>query len=421
MISLAYAALCIFVFSIPWEDVVRISGVSIATKLTGALALGLAVLAAAVSGRVRRWHTFHRAALLFVIWAGAAQLFFHFGEPLPGKFLTFVQLFLVLWMIWELAVSRRRQLGLMTAYVLGAYVAALDTFILYQKEGGSLRRFAAGGGDPNELAMLLALALPMAWYLGMTHRRTLIRWVCRGYLPLGLVAIGLTSSRGGMLVSMTGLLIVPLTMTKLTPGRLIAAVAILALSGAAAVTYIPETSLERLATTGAEVEDARFGGRLKLWVAGVEAFMQKPVLGHGTSSFILVVKPRLGSLAQVAHNSYLSLLVEQGIVGFLLYMSMLIAVFLSLLRLPALERRFTLVLLAALALAMFPLTWEHSKAAWCVLALILGLSQASAGWTRGAAREPAPLRAVPPRGPLVAPRPLEPSAYSRIPGRGGRA
>jgi hypothetical protein len=46
MISLAYAALWLFVFAIPSEGLIRISGVSVATRLTGMVALGLALLAA---------------------------------------------------------------------------------------------------------------------------------------------------------------------------------------------------------------------------------------------------------------------------------------------------------------------------------------------------------------------------------------
>ncbi len=91
-----------------------------------------------------------------------------------------------------------RVLGLFMAYVLGGYIAAFGTFMVYRRDAGVLRRFAAGGVDPNDLAMTLALALPMAWYLGMTYRQPLLRWVCRGYLPVAVVAIGLTGSRGGM-------------------------------------------------------------------------------------------------------------------------------------------------------------------------------------------------------------------------------
>jgi hypothetical protein len=68
-------------------------------------------------------------------------------------------------------------------------------------------------------------------------------------------------------------------------------------------------------------------------------------------------------------------LVEEGLIGFLLYATMFIAVFLSLLRLPPLERRFTLVLLATIGAAMLPLSWDDRKTVWFVLAALVGLAQ----------------------------------------------
>jgi O-antigen ligase len=402
MISLAYAALWFFIFSLPWENVLVIPGVGIISKLMGMVALSLALLAAVMSGRVRRWHVLHVAAVVFVIWTGVGVMVNH-TQGVPKKFYTFIELFLVLWMIWELARSERRVLGLLTAYVFGAYVGALDTLLEFRQQAKILSRFSATDFDGNDLAMTLALALPMAWYLGMKHRRPLLRWACRAYLPLGLVAIGLTASRGGMLASMVALLIVPLSMTRLTPGRLVTAIAVLGISGALAVAYVPEKIVERLSTTGEQVQELKFGGRFKLWVGGVNAFVQRPVIGYGTASYKQAITPWLGSLSQVAHNSYLSVLVEEGSVGFVLYWMMFLAVFLAVLNLPPPDRRFALILFATLALAMFPLTWEDRKPVWFILAALLGLSQASVEEARGAVPAPQPRRAAPlARQPLTA-------------------
>ena len=394
MITVAYCALWVFVFSIPWDNVLVIPGIGVITKLTGLLATGGTMLAVVFSGRFRRLHATHIAALLFVIWTGIGVMFMH-TQGVPKKFYTFLQLVLVLWMIWELARSERRQLGLFTAYVLGAYVAALDTLLVFRRQAAIARRFAATDFDANDLAMLLALALPMAWYLGMVHRRPLMRWICRAYLPVGLIAIGLTASRGGMVAAMIGLLIVPLSMTKLTPGRLVTAIAMLGISGALATVYIPQKVVQRLATTGDQVQELKFGGRFKLWVGGVNAFVQNPILGSGAASYKQVITPWLGSLAQVAHNSYLSVLVEEGSVGFLLYAIMVLAVFLAILNLPPPERRFALVLFATLLTAMLPLTWEDNKSVWFILGTLLGLAQTRVDEAGRAASLPDPIRVAP--------------------------
>ncbi|MEA2712277.1 MAG: hypothetical protein QOK27_238 [Gemmatimonadales bacterium] len=397
MNKIAYAALWVFVFSMPWENLIVISGVGAISRLFGMVAFSVALITAVVSARIRRLHALHVLSVLFVMWAAVGLMLFQVGTDVPKKFYTYVQLIMVLWIIWELAPTRQRALGLLTAYVFGAYVAALNTIMVYRTEAGLERRFSAEGFDPNDLAMTLVLALPMAWYLGMTYHRPILRWICRGYLPIGLFAIALTGSRGGMVAGLVGLMIVPFTMTRLSPAKLAGAVFVIAISGAVAVAYTPDIIIKRLGSTGTQIESGTMGGRTTIWMAGAKAFVQRPLTGYGSGSFAPAIRPILG-YPRVSHNSYLTVLVEQGLVGFLLYIGMFFAVLFSALRLPLLERRFAVILLATLAIAMLPLAWEDQKAAWFTLAAVLALAQ---GWGAGV------------RGDAPEPIPVEPSPYSR--------
>ena len=404
---IAYGALWIFIFSVPWENVITISGLGAISRLTGAVALGLALLVAIVSGRFRRWQAFHIAALLFVIWAGLSVVIF--GMPqVPKKFWTYIQLFVVVWMMWELAPTRQRQIGLLAAYVLGAYVSAFGTIMVF-RHNASARRFALEGFDANDLASILALAIPMAWYLGTTYKQPLTRWLYRAYLPVGIVAIGLTGSRGGMVDTVIALLVVPFTMTRLTPGRLVGALTVLMLSGALAVTYIPDTVVKRLATTSSDVEEGKLGGRFKIWVAGAHAFSQRPLMGYGTSGFKTAIKPYLPTMPQVAHNSYLSVLVENGIIGFMMFAWMLVSVWRAVLRMGGLDRRFALVLFGTQLVVLLPLTWEATKPLWFVLSSLVGLASARSAQQWIPQRRP---------GPPLRPAPaVSASAYQRSPGQ----
>jgi O-antigen ligase len=165
-------------------------------------------------------------------------------------------------------------------------------------------------------------------------------------------------------------------MQRLTPGRLVVAMVLLIGSAGLAMAYIPETLVKRLSTTSSEVEDANFGHRFKLWVAGIHAFEQRPMTGHGIGGFVRATTPELGPDARVAHNTYLSVLVEEGMPGLILYLSIFLAVYRSLVHLPKLERRFALTLLTTLCIAILPLTWEDRKPVWFVLSALLGLAKA---------------------------------------------
>jgi O-antigen ligase len=389
MTTVAYAALWFFCFAVPWENIIFIPGLGTISRLLGMVAMSFALLAALSSSHVRKLQPFHVAAVLFVLWAGLGTFYVADEGRGINKFGTYFQLLLVLWMIWELGSNFRRQLGLLFAYVCGATVAATNTILVYRSMlGTTSRRFAAEGFDPNDLGMTLALALPMAWYLGMTYKQPLMRWLCRVYIPLGLVAIGLTGSRGALVASIVALLIVPLSMTQLSRAKITAAVFLLAVSGVIAVAFIPTTSWQRFGTTRAEVQGGTLNDRLFIWKAGMRAFSRQPVMGYGTSGFNWTVHSQ-------PHNAYLAVLVENGFVGFVLYMSMFFTVFVKLLHLPSLERRFTLVLLATLGVAMLPLGWEDRKPVWFILGTLAALSQAQLVGMAGAAWQQASRRPTP--------------------------
>ena len=396
MVRLAYLLLWVFIFSVPWEGVIRVGGVSVVSRLTGVIALAITLLAVLLTGRLRRFHALHFAAMAFVLITGVELFLLGGNNKLPSKYLTFVQLFAMMWMMWQLAPSRRALYGLMLAYIVGSYAASIGTLLMFRSEAEVLRRFAVGGVDRNDLAMTLALAVPMAWYLASVYQRPLLRLFCRAYLPVGLLALGLTGSRGGMIVAFVALTIVPLSMTKLTPARVAAAMATLVLTGVLAAVYVPEKVVQRLATTQSDVESLSFGGRFRLWVAGLQAFVHKPLMGYGTGGYIHAIYPMLGDQSLVAHNSYLSVLVEEGIIGFLCYSAMLLTAAVAVMKLPRPERRFAQVQLASLYLAMAPLTWEDRKSVWIILGVLVGLSQAAVSLRRPSAQAAsAPLEPVP--------------------------
>jgi len=295
------------------------------------------------------------------------------------------------------------------AYVLGAYVAGLATiraYLMGEGTSATLRRFAAEGFDANALGTILALAVPMAWYLALTYRRPILQWVCRGYLPVAVFAIGLTASRGALVVVTVALLIVPITLTRLTPAKMVGAMLLLIACGTLAAVYVPQRSLDRFSTISSEVEGGHLGGRGEVWMAGLRAFARRPLLGYGAANFKGAVAPYLG-FRIVAHNAYLSVLVEQGIIGFVPWFLMFVAVFLQVRKLPPLERRFGLVLLAALGVGLLPLSWEDKKPVWFILGVLAAFSEALRSGRTGTTpiQQPHPLRPVPVARRGMTPRP----------------
>jgi O-antigen ligase len=374
MTGIAFAALWLFVFAVPWENVLIIPGVGTIGRLIGIVAFGLVLLHVLGTTRVRKLEAFHVIALIFVLWACAGAFWATDPGRMNLKVQRFIQLLLMIWMLWELATTPRRQRALLLAYVFGAYVAAYKTFGVYYSELGTTNvRFSAPNFDPNDLGMLLALAIPMAWYLGSTMEQPLLRWVARLYIPMGLVAIGLTASRGALLASIVGLSIIPFTLRRISKGLIIALVPLALLSVFLMVSFVPATSWQRFSTTRSEVTEGSLNERRDIWMAGLQTVQRHPLQGTGPGGFDAAVAPILGS-DHAAHNAFLSVLVEEGLIGLFLYLAMVSIVFLRIRTLPHLEQRFQLILLLALLVAMLPLTWEDRKPVWFILGLLVAQS-----------------------------------------------
>src|SRR5207244_8379634 len=67
---------------------------------------------------------FHVLAMLFVLWAGLSAFWSIDPNATRARFVTYLQLAVLVWLIWEIGWSPDRLRALLQAYVLGACVAA---------------------------------------------------------------------------------------------------------------------------------------------------------------------------------------------------------------------------------------------------------------------------------------------------------
>jgi O-antigen ligase len=166
------------------------------------------------------------------------------------------------------------------------------------------------------------------------------------------------------------LLIVPLCFNQIgTLARgIVAAAGISAVVGGIAL--LPETTMKRLSSIGSEAMTGSMAGRREIWEAGWEQFKQHPILGVGTGGFAESINLAT-SQNPVAHNTYLSVATELGVIGFLIFFLALVRIGLDVLRMPKPERWLWFSTLLAWSIGVCTLTWEHTKTTWLIFALIL--------------------------------------------------
>jgi O-antigen ligase len=372
MPALGFIAVWIVVFAIPWENVLMLSGVGTITRLLGMVAVAVAICVILVRGRFRRPTAFHWCALAFLLY-GCASLYWTIDrEESVMRVWKNLQIMALLWLIWEATSTPTRRAGLMQAYVLGAWVTVYQTYEMFRagigRVGGT--RFAASENfNPNDMGFLLVLALPLAWHLSITHRNLLLRWVNRLYIPAGVFTISLTGSRSGLILACLTLCIVPWTLPQLNLRLKVVTVAILAAGVALALIYAPARTIERLSTTRSELTSGDLNDRTEIWRAGMEVLPEYMVVGAGAGTYSLAVRSALGA-DHSAHNTYVSVVVEQGLVGLVLFL-VLLAISLHNARLaPPAERKLLLVLWLTLFVGLTPRAWEEKKVTWLVFGLL---------------------------------------------------
>jgi O-antigen ligase len=229
-------------------------------------------------------------------------------------------------------------------------------------------RYTATGFDENELGVTLALALVMSGYLIALRQKYQIVWLL--HIPISMLAICLTGSRGAFLATGVAVSIVPFSLGTLERRRKwIVGLALLGLFGVV-IAVVPHTTWQRIGTIQSEVAEGTFTNRTRIWSAGLEVYREHPIIGVGSGAFGESVYSRL-DIPYVAHNSYLSVLVELGAIGATLFAGVISAMFYLAAALPPLQRRAWLTNLLTWCVAVSSLTWEHRKPTWFLFGLLI--------------------------------------------------
>jgi O-antigen ligase len=164
-------------------------------------------------------------------------------------------------------------------------------------------------------------------------------------------------------------------LASLTRLRLAARIAIFVLLASIILFLLPYVqtleSFQRLGTTGAELTSGDLNNRTNNWSEGLASFVEHPLLGVGSNMYRSINNLQKTAEGKVSHNSYLSVLVELGLVGFVIFAIILGITFIQAWRQPKWQSWFWLTVLAVWGLGAFTLTWEARKSTWLFLSFII--------------------------------------------------
>jgi O-antigen ligase len=377
----AWLLLCLFVFSIPGEKTLYLGTFGTVSRGLGIAAFAAGALSVAVSRSVRRLNLALLTAALLTVWVCLTWFWSIDQDATVARSLTFIQLLGMFWLIWQLCRGPARQEQLMQAYVWGSLVGAGSAFLRY---AGNIqtyyRRYAAPGFEPNDFGIVMALSIPMAAWLAL-RAADWKRWLFYGAIVVQVAAVLLTASRTALIATFLAFGFLLLTLRGASRRHRVAVAVLTAFLLTSLVRLAPPASRKRLATIPTEVTRGTLNKRTQIWKSGLKAFRNHPVLGVGAGAYPAAVRPWLGDptvpgAKNVAHNTFLSVLVECGIPGFALFALLLGCIVFFAWQMPSAERVLWGTMLLVWTAGVSTLTWEQYKPTWLLFAL------ASTEWAR---------------------------------------
>lgn len=345
--GLAIGVICLSV-------VLTVSRAHMAVPVLSALKLPLILNAIGLLSVMQRFRPLQRAVSRSWIWRSLLTIlcFAVVGIPFsiyPGRSLDFlteayIKAIIIGLLAFAVAITSGGVRSLAKALLAGGVIAAVLALVWARKDGDG-RLSGAFTYDANDLALISCVTVPLCvWYF--FDEKGLRRWLALVATGLLLFVVMKTGSRGGFLGLATvaaffllaGATLQARRTTRLALGILICA--------AVAVPLAPAEYRARLMSIGASEEDYNFtsySGRIEVWKRGLSYVAQRPVFGVGLNNF-RTAEGKLSDVARerardgrgmkwsAAHNSYLQVLVEIGVISGVLFFGLAMAVPLTLLR-----------------------------------------------------------------------------------------
>lgn len=380
-----YFALCVTAFLVPLEGAVLLGSATI-TLYVGTLTTWAFVGSLVFERRpIYRSGSAGRSLFLRIVLSALGLAFW--TEDLAGtkrQFPFLLRLSLLAIMVFQVAAGdETRRRGLCRSLGYGAAVAAGliiynwatgVTFIeatghiqpnIAERGVGAARRYTVGIVDPNYMAMVLGVGICLLW-VGTPSKRRFASCLTL-LMPLGIV---MTGSRTALVaIFVAALYYFTLGAFKghqrarLFGGALIG-LAVVAFSWQ----FVPDETQVRARTVLDAQDDSSANSRRAAWAAGLEAWNNVPILGSGLGTFKVYTSNYYDGDPTAAHSLYVNLLVEGGLVGLIISIYGLVAVWRATGSIRVRPERVALILWATTGVA---LDLDLNKLAFVLLPLCL--------------------------------------------------
>ena len=275
----------------------------------------------------------------FIVWAGYS---IDFISPVPWlgriELIYGLEAFIFFWVLLNNVRTRAHLWAMIVIALVSAVYAALMGFYQFLQNSGAVAESLAvhsvqlssdflgqatgSFADPNSFAVLLLVWLSALLFAGAAPKLPMVlRVFCIYVGTMFIIALAFTQLFWPFVVLAMLFSLVPPTAFRERRKRLlypIVGIIVLAAVAAAMTWSQPKFSDSFGAVLSSEGEAIRFD----LWAESSELFKDAPIMGVGGGAFSTAFSQRgdvsFARLAQTPHNDFLLLLVQYGVVGFVL-------------------------------------------------------------------------------------------------------
>jgi O-antigen ligase len=334
---------------------------------------------------------------VFLGWVALSQVWAEVPSASVTDFTRYALNAMIFLIVFSAVRKEHDLVEVLAAFLAGAVIAAVYGLLTPAPDPTTADRLSGTIGNPNELASVLVVGAALGMGLAARSRKSPgVRLAAASGAGFCVIAILFTLSRTG-LVAMAFALVASLALAGRWRARAAVVALVVAFVGFGYFTAVASPTARQ------RITDAGNGtGRTDLWTVGRRMFAAHPIEGVGAGNFSITSVHYLlepGALTRtdfiidtpkVAHNTYLEILAEMGIVGFTLFMAIILICLRCGIRAirnfgangnPSMEilTRALVVALIGLLAADFFNSEQFSKALWLLLALcpaLLAISKA---------------------------------------------
>lgn len=318
-------SLGIFALLVPFDQVLVLGNSDFTISwFTGAFAGAALLLYGAMTDRFRAptRSEFYWAAFIFWTVASLAWSL----DPATGmkRLPSVVALFGVYIVAANFQITKKELSRVLLLTVAGGAIAASIIIFQYAHnitfEGRAVLMVNGTEANPNELAASLILPSSLALCGLLARGSRLKKGVLLGALVVITTSIFLSMSRGSLLALAAALL---LCMFRIGVSKRLMLVSLLGLP----LLFLPSLFYQRLE----ESLTGRGTGRYDIWLAGAQIVKDHPIIGVGLANFPIAYTKVAGyahifpshGYVREAHDAYLQVCAETGIIGLILFLTAL--------------------------------------------------------------------------------------------------